>query len=177
VRQDRASLAKRGKRQEYTDVLFLIDSPYRISSASTTHMHTCLLRATTVRFNVWSSTSRNYTLASMLAVWGQRALEHSRMTALRCVKLLAPACYLSERFNKYWGHLRVRRTRMRMKCSTELSLGRTRIRMNLRKPILRGHQRAVQWRTFQMIKRSNMDLNKRVGPMVTSLGAASDQKQ
>ena len=131
----------------------------------------------TVRFNVWSSTSRNYTLASMLAVWGQRALEHSRMTALRCVKLLAPACYLSERFNKYWGHLRVRRTRMRMKCSTELSLGRTRIRMNLRKPILRGHQRAVQWRTFQMIKRSNMDLNRQVELMVASLGAASDQKQ
>jgi hypothetical protein len=77
----------------------------------------------TVRFNVWSSTSRNYTFASMLAVCEQRALEHSRMTALRCRKLLATACYFPERFNKYWGHLRVRRTRMRMKCSIELSVG------------------------------------------------------
>jgi hypothetical protein len=42
----RALPAKRGKRQEYIDVLFPIDSPYRISSASTTYMHTCLLRAT-----------------------------------------------------------------------------------------------------------------------------------
>jgi hypothetical protein len=116
----------------------------------------------TVRFNVWSSTSRNYRIASMLAVCEQRTLEHSRMTALRCVKLLATACYFLGRFNKYWGHLRVRRTR---------------IRMNLRRPILRGHQRAVQWRTFQMIKRSNMDLNRRVELMVASLGAASDQKQ
>jgi hypothetical protein len=37
---------RQGDRQEYIDVLSFIDSPYRISSASTTYMHTCLLRAT-----------------------------------------------------------------------------------------------------------------------------------
>src|SRR3954453_3123132 len=48
VRRDRAPPAKRGKRQENIDVFPLIDSPYRISSASTTFMYTCLLRATMI---------------------------------------------------------------------------------------------------------------------------------
>jgi hypothetical protein len=46
VRRDRASPAKQGERQEYIDVLSLHRQSLQKSSASTTYMHTCLLRAT-----------------------------------------------------------------------------------------------------------------------------------
>ena len=46
VRRTRALPAKQGENQEYIDLFSPIDTPYRISSAPKTYMHTCLLRAT-----------------------------------------------------------------------------------------------------------------------------------
>jgi hypothetical protein len=94
----RASPVKRGKRQEYIGVLFLIDSPYRISSASTTYMHTCLLRATC---SISSSSLAHYSNESLLrkptysqgplkslnpATTEDHSPNSSSLTAYRCTK-------------------------------------------------------------------------------------------